>query len=570
MKLSRPSLYATALLASIAFTTQAADKPSNIDFVKDVQPIFEAACVNCHDEASNEKDGGDYRMDTKELAFKGGKDYNPSIVAGDPNESPVWWMTTEPADGDVMPAKPKTNAPITKLQQDILEAWVKEGAKWPDGLDLVETPRLKFKVNILPILKKGPPFSEKKIGTIKTWINQGATWPAKYQLPLEGEVKTIAEPAGNFTATVLPLLKKGGEFSVAEIATLSKWADDGALWPKGFKLPLAEVKGPKDDITLTAKIHGKIIADSKEKTEAEMKNYESAIPMSGVKFDMVAIKGGEFLMGSPDSEKDRAEDEGPQRKIAIEPFWMGKYEVTWNMYEPYGTTEVPRRKDGFPEKVTEEMELRELVSAPTTAYSEMSFGMGTDGFPAICMTQHAANKFCQWLSAQTGHFYRLPTEAEWEYACRAGTTTAYSFGDDPEKLKEYGVFDANQYAKVGTLKPNQWGLYDMHGNVMEWVIDLYAPYKKDFKNPNPWVVPTELYPRVARGGSWYDYASDSRAAIRFASEADWKMEDPQLPKSIWYHTDAQWLGFRLVRPLKTPSVEEMHKFWNIGVIPDED
>ncbi len=570
MKLSRPSLLATALITSSAFSAQAADKPSNIDFVKDVQPIFEAACVNCHDEKSNEKDGGDYRMDTKELAFKGGADYNPSIVAGDPNESPVWWMTTEPADGDVMPAKPKTNAPITKLQQDILEAWVKEGAKWPDGLDLVETPRLKFKVNVLPVLKKGAPFSDKKLATIKTWIKQGATWPADYQLPLEGEAKKIAEPAGNFTVTVLPLLKKGGEFSVAEIATLSKWADAGAPWPKGYKLPLAEEKGPKDDITLTSKIREKILTDSKEKTEAEMKNYTNKIPISGEDFDMVAIKGGEFMMGSPDSEKDRADDEGPQRKITIEPFWMGKYEVTWNMYEPYGTTDVPRRKDGFPEKVTEEMPPEALVSAPTTAYSEMSFGMGTDGFPAICMTQHAANKFCQWLSAQTGQFYRLPTEAEWEYACRAGTKTAYSFGDDPAKLKEYGVFDANQYSKVGSLKPNQWGLYDMHGNVLEWVIDQYGPYNKEFKNPNPWAVPTKLYPRVARGGSWYDYPSDCRSAIRYQSEADWKMEDPQLPKSIWYHTDAQWLGFRLVRPLKTPSVKEMHEFWNIGVIPDED
>ena len=132
------------------------------------------------------------------------------------------------------------------------------------------------------------------------------------------------------------------------------------------------------------------------------------------------------------------------------------------------------------------------------------------------------------------------------------------------------MFDANQYSKVGTLKPNPWGLYDMHGNVIEWVIDQYGPYNKEFKNPNPWVAPTELYPRVARGGSWYDYPADCRSSIRYQSEADWKMEDPQLPKSIWYHTDAQWLGFRLVRPLKTPSVEEMHKFWNLGVIPDED
>ncbi|MFK5924609.1 MAG: SUMF1/EgtB/PvdO family nonheme iron enzyme [Verrucomicrobiota bacterium] len=574
MKSPLPHFFATALLTSITLSlpAQAQEKtklPSNIDFAKDVQPIFEAACIHCHDEDSNEKEGGDYRMDTKELAFKGGSDYNPSIVAGEPNETPVWWMTTEPADGDVMPAKPKTNAPLTKIQQDILEAWVKEGAKWPDDIELISVPRLKFKVNVLPILKKGAPFSERKIATILTWIKQGALWPADYKLPLEGEIKSVSTPEKNFTLTVLPLLKKGGPFSKLEIATMNTWITQGAPWPKEFKLPLAEEKGPKDDLTLTTDIREKILSKSKEKTEADMKGYTSKIPDTGVDFEMVAIKGGTFTMGSPANEKNRSKDEGPQHQVTIAPFWMGKFEVTWNMYEPYEITDIARRKDGFPEKVTKDTLAQGLVSAPTSPYSEMSFGMGTDGFPAISMTQHSANKFCQWISAQTGHFYRLPTEAEWEYACRAGTKTAYSFGDDPADLKDYAVFDAEQYAKVGSKKPNPWGLYDMHGNVIEWVLDQHQPYNKK-PATNPWIKATQLYPRVARGGSWYDYAKDCRSAMRIQSDKDWKMTDPQLPQSIWYHTDADWLGFRLVRPLTVPSAKEMHEYWNLGVIPEDD
>jgi len=323
----------------------------------------------------------------------------------------------------------------------------------------------------------------------------------------------------------------------------------------------------RDDLVLSQKIYAKILTFTKEDVEDDMRNYSSVIQSTGIGFKMVAIKGGDFLMGSPMGEIGRNIDEGPQRKVRVDPFWMGKYEVTWNQFGPYSFNKYTayRSRDGALSKIPKDFTLATIVSAPSEGYMPMDFGMGKDGYPAISMTQHAANKFCQWLSAQTGHFYRLPTEAEWEYTARAGSKTAYHFGDDPDKLKKYAVYDANQYARVGTKKPNQWGLYDMHGNVLEWALDQFQPYSKTVTN-NPWVKPTKLYPRVVRGGSWYDYATECRSSARLGSDKDWKIQDPLLPQSIWFHTDAEWLGFRLVRPLKIPSAEEMHEIWNIGTV----
>jgi formylglycine-generating enzyme required for sulfatase activity len=216
-------------------------------------------------------------------------------------------------------------------------------------------------------------------------------------------------------------------------------------------------------------------------------------------------------------------------------------------------------------EVAHKDELVDGVSRPTRPYVEMSFGMGINGFPAISMTQHAANKYAEWLSAKTGEFYRLPTEAEWEYACRAGSTAP------PAQLADYAWFatdSGGKYHKVGTKKPNEWGLFDMLGNVMEWTLDAYAPYKAG-DAVDPYVRPTAPYPIAVRGGSWNDPASAVTCTARVASDPSWKQQDPQLPKSIWYETDAQWLGFRLVRPVKVPGPEQMSQHWNNGVEHDE-
>jgi len=328
-----------------------------------------------------------------------------------------------------------------------------------------------------------------------------------------------------------------------------------------------------DTLDLVKKIREFIIATSKEKGEGEMQKYDSKIPKTGVNYQMVPIKSGEFTMGSPASEATRGEDEGPQVKVKIKPFWMGAKEVSWDEYQPFMITAVDRNKDGSPKNWKPADKIADLVSQPTTPYTEMSFGMGTDGYPAICMTHHAANKYCQWLSAQTGHFYRLPTEAEWEYAARAGSKTAYFFGDDPAQLAEYAwIFDNAenyQYSKVGKKKPNPWGLYDIYGNVVEWCLDQYYAdsYGKvsGVLDGSKWVPSKTPYPHVVRGGSYDDDPDMCRSAFRRGSEVEWKSQDPQLPKSIWYHTDAKWLGFRIVRPLEIPTAEEMFAAWNNGV-----
>lgn len=284
---------------------------------------------------------------------------------------------------------------------------------------------------------------------------------------------------------------------------------------------------------------------------------------------MLPIPAGEFLMGSPATEKGRQADEGPSHKVKISPFWMGRCEVTWNEFELFMYLDEERK---FKDRIKTDPKVdrvSDVVARPTKPYVEMSFGMGKDGFPAISMTQHAASKYCQWLSAKTGHFYRLPTEAEWEYACRAGTKTAFSWGDDAAAAKDFAWFSNNsefKYQKVGRKKPNPWGLHDMHGNVAEWVLDQHAADYKGVMTSlqDPWAKPTAPYGQVARGGSWDDDAEKLRSAARRFSDKSWKQQDPQLPKSIWYLTDAQFLGFRIVRPLKVPAAAEMQRFWNNG------
>jgi formylglycine-generating enzyme required for sulfatase activity len=239
---------------------------------------------------------------------------------------------------------------------------------------------------------------------------------------------------------------------------------------------------------------------------------------------------------------------------------MGKHEVTWDEYDEFAfAMDLKRKKrEGVdPAQQPETEKAGDAVTRPTPPYADETFGMGRKGQPVICITHHSAMEYCRWLSAKTGKAYRLPTEAEWEYACRAGTTTAYSFGDDPAQLDEYAwyVENAEKPQPVGKKKPNPWGLYDMHGNVSEWcldhyVADIYSTLLKEQPARHPVVLPTaKEYPYVARGGSWDDDGDRLRSAARLSSNLEWSVQDPQRPQSIWWHTDATFVGFRLARAL---------------------
>jgi formylglycine-generating enzyme required for sulfatase activity len=285
----------------------------------------------------------------------------------------------------------------------------------------------------------------------------------------------------------------------------------------------------------------------------DLKTYDQNITGTAVKFKMVAIPGGTFSIGAGATEKIKDEDEGPQKKVAISPFWMGEHEVTfaeWDLF--FKNLDVPQTK-----AITVD-----AVTRPTAQYIDLTWGMGRDAKnPTNSMSQQAAIMYCKWLYEKTGVFYRLPTEAEWEYSCKAGSTTV------PKDLNAVGYSAENsggKYHKTMELKPNAWGLYDMLGNLSEWTLDQYdaTVYSKlTDKTKDPLVPPSSKYPKVVRGGSYLDDAKELRCTNRIASDAKWNIRDPQIPKSKWWLTDGMSVGFRIVRPGTAPSKEDIDKFF---------
>lgn len=301
-------------------------------------------------------------------------------------------------------------------------------------------------------------------------------------------------------------------------------------------------------------------------------SYTEVIPDSDISIEMQAIPGGTFMMGRPAREDGKMPHEGPQREVRVDDFWMSMHLITWSQYDLFLTETVEQLQEELRPEILEKLGTdSDAFSFPSPAYGDKTYGMGEgqDGYPAISITHFAAVEYAKWLSVKTGQFYRLATEAEWEYACRAGSKAVYAHGsDDPLGLDAFEWHRDNSsrsYQKVGQKKPNAFGLHDMQGNLSEWVIDqFFEDYHERLEGDvaeNPVFFPDKLYPRSVRGGSWRDDPADIRCTTRRGSTVAWSRGDPQIPRSMWWHTNAPFVGFRLVRPRVVPEPEEAGRFW---------
>jgi len=247
--------------------------------------------------------------------------------------------------------------------------------------------------------------------------------------------------------------------------------------------------------------------------------------------EMVFIPAGAYVMGSPETEVGRNADEGPQHKVKItKPFYLGKYEVTVGEFTKFTDAAIYRTEAECGTE-TYVWTGKEWATRSGVYWSAPGFPQ-TDRHPVVCVSWNDAMEFCRWGGLA------LPTEAQWEYACRAGTTTAYQWGDnadggdgwgnmpDESAKRQWPDMKAASWndgyattAPVGSFRPDAWGLYDMHGNVYEWCSDWYdKAYYQASPSENP-AGPVYGKSRSLHGGSWFHSAERCRSATRFNSEA---------------------------------------------------
>jgi formylglycine-generating enzyme required for sulfatase activity len=288
------------------------------------------------------------------------------------------------------------------------------------------------------------------------------------------------------------------------------------------------------------------------------------IPGTSVSYSMVLVPSGSFIMGSNYGASGAGANEKPQRKVKIDSFWMGIHEVTYDEFILFQqkSTDLEVYHNALNQTHVD------AISRPTPQYIDFTFGKGKSGFPAVSMTQQAALRYCHWLYLKTGRFYRLPTEAEWEYACKSGKTDNFSVS----KLGQYAWFyknSNNKYHEPGKKTANALLIHDMLGNVAEWTLDFYTDNYlstlADTLTHNPWIIPEKKHSRTVKGGSYESNEAECRCSFRQKSDPGWQARDPQIPKSKWWNTDSPFVGFRLVSPAQQPNPEEIDLFFQKAI-----
>lgn len=241
------------------------------------------------------------------------------------------------------------------------------------------------------------------------------------------------------------------------------------------------------------------------------RSYMVTLPGTVVTFEMKPVPGGTLTVATP---------QGGKRKVQVAPFWIGATEVTWDAYDVFAY--------GLDRPEEERAEGVDAISRPSRPYGAPDRGFGHAGYPAIGITFFAAAQYCRWLTVRTGRTFRLPTEVEWEYACRSGAVAREPV---PSRLLDRYAWTrenaGNRTHPVGKKAPNAWGIYDMLGNVAEWCRGTDGR-------------------AVVRGGSYLDRAVHVNCRTRAFQTPTWNASDPQNPKSRWWLTDAPFVGFRVV------------------------
>jgi formylglycine-generating enzyme required for sulfatase activity len=283
------------------------------------------------------------------------------------------------------------------------------------------------------------------------------------------------------------------------------------------------------------------------------------IPGTDIEFQLAFVPGGEFELGTPAGTPGTDDDERPARRVLLSPYWIGVHEVSYEEFEIF-------RYRGLDDHVAASPEMTfdaDAVSRPTPPYEDPGHGGGQGRHPATGMTRRAALYYGRWLSEKTGTLYRLPTEAEWEMACRAGANSA---GGPPAGEGAWTALNSDgAHHPGGERAANAWGLHDMLGNVSEWVLDTYSgtayaelPADEPARDPVAGSPPRGR--GIVRGGGYDDPLL--RCSDRLPELARWKRRDPQIPKSQWWNTDSPHVGFRLVSPARNHSAEEIRAYWD--------